>query len=79
MVPTSAATAHYSASTSVFKSSSKEFMESISKADKEVLHNFLCNQLLPFISDENTPTDNLNSPTHNTQKELEGLFFGAFE
>ncbi|XP_065902920.1 zinc finger MYM-type protein 2-like [Dysidea avara] len=51
-------------------------LESVSEADKEALYNFLGDELLPFISDEDTPT---TGPTHLTEKELDELFFIAFE
>ena len=54
-------------------------LESVSEADKEALYNFLGDELLPFISDEDTPMNTLTGPTHLTEKELDELFFSAFE
>ena len=43
--------------------------------DSEELYNFLGSQLLPFLSDEIAPTDNVNIiEVHLTKKELDNLF-----
>ena len=58
-------------------------MDSVSEVAKEELSNFLGDQLLPFLSDEDAPTDNIYidaaGPTHLTEKELDSLFSNAFE
>ena len=57
-------------------------MDSVPGVDEE-LYNFLGSQLLPFLSDKITPTDNINSnaarSSHLTEKELDNLFSSAFE
>ena len=58
-------------------------MNSVPEVDKEGLYNFLGDQLLPFLSDEDAPTDNISidaiGPTQFTEKELDDLFLNAFE
>ena len=67
-------------------------MNSVTEVDKEGLSSFLSYQLLPFLSDGETPTDNTSGdtptdnipidtagPSHLTEEELDDLFSNAFE
>ena len=67
-------------------------MNSVTEVDKEGLSSFLSYQLLPFLSDGETPTDNISGdtptdnipidtagPSHLTEEELDDLFSNAFE